>query len=159
MYYARTDGSFITEVAFPVMTPNGIGLSPDDKRLYVAETETSRLWVFDIIGEGMVEKAPWPSPHGGQMLYGSPLYQRFDSLAVEADGNVCVATLIRGGISVISPQGELVEFLGCDDPYCTNIAFGGDGLKTAYITLSGSGQLISMPWSRPGHALHFSGIA
>lgn len=158
VYYARTDGSFITEVAFPVMTPNGIGLSPDDNRLYVAETETSRLWVFDIIGEGMVEKAPWPSPHGGQMLYGSPLYQRFDSLAVEANGNVCVATLIRGGISVISPQGELVEFLGCDDPYCTNIAFGGDGLKTAYITLSGSGQLISMPWSRPGHALHFSGI-
>ena len=159
VYYARTDGSFITEVAFPVMTPNGIGLSPDDKRLYVAETETSRLWVFDIIGEGVVEKAPWPSPHGGEMLYGSPRYQRFDSLAVEANGNVCVATLIRGGISVISPQGELVEFWSCDDPYCTNIAFGGDGLKTAFITLSGSGQLISVPWSRPGHALHFSDTA
>ena len=29
VYYARTDGTFIRRAAFPVLTPNGIGLSPD----------------------------------------------------------------------------------------------------------------------------------
>ena len=44
VYYAKADGSFITEVAFPMITPNGVGLSPDEKTLYVAETESARLW-------------------------------------------------------------------------------------------------------------------
>lgn len=43
VYYARCDGSLIREVIFPSMTPNGVGLSPDGRILYVAETETSRL--------------------------------------------------------------------------------------------------------------------
>ena len=36
-------------------------------------------------------------------MHGLPGYQRFDSLAVEESGNICVATLVRGGISVFSP--------------------------------------------------------
>jgi gluconolactonase len=154
VYYARTDGSLIKEVAFPVLTPNGVGLSPDEKTLYVTETETGRLWHFPIIGEGVVGKEAWPSPHGGKILHGLPGYQRFDSLAVEADGNICVATLVRGGISVFSPDGELVEFWKGPEPYCTNICFGGPGLKTAYITVSGIGQLIAVDWPRAGLALN-----
>lgn len=153
VYYARTDGSLIREVAFPLITPNGIGLSPDGTTLYVAETEPSRLWKFAITGEGTVHRDPWPSPHGGSLVAGLPGYQRFDSLAVEAGGNICVATLIRGGISVITPQGELLEFHEAPEPYCTNICFGGPDLRKAYVTLSGFGTLVEVDWPRPGLAL------
>lgn len=154
LYYARTDGSLIREAAFPIVTPNGIGLSPDGDTLYFAETETSRLWSFRITGEGELEKLPWPSPHGGKLVAGLPGYQRFDSMAVEENGNVCVATLIRGGVSVISPAGEWLEFHEASEPYCTNICFGGPDMRKAWITLSGYGTLLEVDWPRPGLRLH-----
>ena len=46
VFYAKADGSSCREVVFPIVTPNGLGLSPDGTRLYVAETEPSRLWEF-----------------------------------------------------------------------------------------------------------------
>jgi gluconolactonase len=154
VYYARTDGSMIREAIFPIMTPNGVGLSPDGRTLYVSETETSRVWSYPITGEGEVAKEPWPSPNGGRLLRGLPGYQRFDSLAVEEGGNVCVATLVRGGVTVFSPEGELVEFHEADEVYCTNICFGGLDMRAAYITLSGTGRLIAVDWPRAGLALH-----
>ena len=75
-----------------MVTPNGIGLSPDEKTLYVAETEAARLWAFPIEAPGVVKKDPWPSPHGGKLVAGMGGYQRFDSLAVQADCRICVAT-------------------------------------------------------------------
>lgn len=154
VYYARADGSLIREAVFPIITPNGIGLSPDGRTLYVAETETSRLWSFPVVGEGELDKLPWPSPHGGRLVAGLPGYQRFDSMKVEAGGNICVATLIRGGVSVFSPSGELLEFHQAAEPYCTNLAFGGPGLRKAWITLSGYGTLLEVDWPRAGLALH-----
>ena len=41
------------------------------------------------------------------------------------------------------------------EPYCTNIAFGGPGLRTAFITLSCTGRLVAMDWPRPGLPLNF----
>ena len=150
LYYARTDGSFIRRAAFPFMTPNGIGLSPDGKTLYAAETETSRLWSYPVLGPGELQLRPFPSPNGGQLVHGLPGYQRFDSLALEESGNICVATLVRGGISVFSPDGKLIEFHEAPEGYCTNICFGGPKRRTAYITLSGYGQLFEAEWPRPG---------
>ncbi len=154
VYYARLDGSAIREVIFPILTPNGVGLSPDGGTLYVSETETSRLWAFPVTAPGEVSFAAWPSPNGGRLVHGLPGYQRFDSLALEAGGNICVATLVRSGISVISPGGEVLEFHAAPEPYCTNICFGGPGLRTAFITLSGTGRLIAVDWPRAGLALH-----
>jgi gluconolactonase len=150
VYYARTDGSFIRRAAFPVLTPNGVGLSPDGATLYVTETETSRLWSYRVTGVGELELQPFPSPNGGRLVHGLPGYQRFDSLAVEESGNICVATLVRGGISVFSPGGDLLEFHAAPEAYCTNICFGGSDMRTAYITLSGYGQLYEVRWPRPG---------
>ena len=124
-------------------------------RRSVSETEPSRLWRFPIIGEGEVAKEAWPSPHGGVLVHGMAGYQRFDSLAVEASGNVCVATIVRSGISVFVPDGLLLEsWQTPEDPYCTNICFGGPNLRTAYITLSGVGKLIAVDWPRPGLPLN-----
>lgn len=159
VYYAAADGSAISEAVHPFLTANGIGLSPDETVLYVAETEGGRLWAFDLEAPGRVRKQPWPSPHGGRLVYtAGNSYERFDSLAVEASGNICVATLINGGISVIAPSGELVDFVPMPDSYTTNICFGGPNLETAYITLSQSGRLVAMDWPRAGLKLNFLNV-
>jgi len=155
IFYARADGSLIKEAVFPIMTPNGVGLSPDGKTLYASESETGRLWAWPIIGEGEVAKQGFPSPNGGRIMGGQPGFQRFDSLAVEAGGNVCVATLVRGGISVFSPNGGIIEFYEASEAFCTNICFGGPELKTAFVTLSGYGTLIAADWPRPGLPLAY----
>ena len=159
IYWAKSDGSEIKEVIQPFMTPNGIGLSPDEQTLYVAETEGGKLYSYKIINEGQVEKITFPeSINGGKLLNIEGGIKRFDSLALEENGNICVATLINGGISVISPEGNLVEFVKFDDPYITNICFGSQNLKTAYITASFEGLLLEVDWNRQGLPLNFLNI-
>ena len=82
-------------------------------------------------------------------------WRRFDSLAVEANGNICVATLMTGGVTVARPDGSTAEFFETGDPYTTNICFGGPDLKTAYLTLSWAGQLAAVDWPRAGLPLNF----
>jgi len=154
VYYAQADGSGIVEVVYPFMTPNGIGLSPDENTLYVAETEGGRLWAFDIAEPGVVVRMPFPSPHG-RFLFSEAGYHRFDSLAIDAAGNVCVATLMSGAITVVAPDGRFVRRVPMPDPYTTNICFGGRDRNTAYITLSGTGRLVAVPWQEPGLKLNF----
>ncbi|HUJ88122.1 MAG TPA: SMP-30/gluconolactonase/LRE family protein [Burkholderiales bacterium] len=155
VYYARIDGGSISEAVYPLLTPNGIGLAPDETRLYVAETLTGRLWAFDLEAPGVVKRRRYPSPNGAELVAGLPGFQLFDSLALEAGGNICVATLFNGGITVISPDGRGIEHLPLPDDYTTNLCFGGPDLRTAYVTLSASGQLVALDWPRPGLALNF----
>ncbi len=149
LYYARCDGTLVEEVAFPMTTPNGVGLSPGDDVVYVAESVTSRIWAFRITAPGRVAREGM-SPT--DLLYTLTHLQGVDSLAVEESGNVCVATTRRPGITVISPQGELVEFVEFPDtdPIITNICFGGPDMRTAYVTSSGRGLLYEVEWPRPG---------
>ena len=156
IYYAKADGSYITEVAYPMITPNGTSLSPDEKTLYVAETWTGRLWAFELEAPGKVKKQPWPIPHGGRLVANTSGFRNFDSLAVEAGGNICIATLFDPGITVMTPDGSSVEHIPMSgDPYVTNICFGGPDLKTAFITQSYYGKLLAVDWPRPGLALNF----
>ena len=156
LYYGRADGSKIVEVAYPLTMANGVGLSPDDAVVYVSETETARLWAFDLEAPGRARKHPYPSPHGGRLVCGLPGYQRFDSMAVDAEGNICVATMVNGGITVISPGGDVLRHVPTSDGMTTNICFGGPDMKTAYITLSGTGRLAAMPWPQAGLRLAYS---
>ena len=155
VFYAKTDGSLIREAIFPLDAPNGVGLSPDGRHLYVAETYTGRVWAWDLEGPGQVLASAGFGPGGGSLLAGLPGYQLFDSLAVDGAGNVCVATLVNGGITVISPGGEILDHVATGDPLTTNICFGGPDLRTAYITLSGTGRLVATEWPRPGLKLHY----
>ena len=163
IFYAKADGSLIKEVVFPMDVPNGIGLSPDGKRLYVAETFTARVWWWNIAGPGELIPAPTAGaailagPGGGTLLVGLPSYQLLDSLAVDSAGNVCVATIINSGITVISPDGKSLEHVPMSgDPITTNICFGGKDLQTAYVTLSGTGRLVAIDWPRPGLRLNYA---
>lgn len=156
IYYAQADGSSIHEVAYHVAAANGVGLSPDGKVLYVSETETALVWAFDIVEPGRIKKHPFPSPHGGRLVCRLPGYQRLDSMAIDAHGNICVATLITGVINVISPDGRLAKAVKMPDNYVTNICFGGRDRKTAYITLAATGRLVSIPWPEGGLPLQFN---
>ena len=151
VFYAKPDGSMISEAIFPLEGPNGIGLSPDERTLYVAETPTGRVWAYSLSSPGQIDTS---QPR--VMLAQRPDYHMFDSLAVDAEGNVCVATLITGGISIHSPDGQKVEFKESPDVLTTNIAFGGTDLKTAFITLSSTGQLVKMDWATQGLKLNFA---
>jgi gluconolactonase len=149
IYYALPDGSSIVEVVFPVEAPNGIGLSPDGSTLYWAETHSGRIFRRAVSGPG--ELVPAGAVDPSVVLHGLPGYQLLDSLAVDGAGNVCVATLVNGGITVVSAGGDEVHHVPTGDLLTTNICFGaseGDGC-TAYITGSGSGRLLSMPWPAP----------
>ncbi|MEC7368212.1 MAG: SMP-30/gluconolactonase/LRE family protein [Pseudomonadota bacterium] len=150
VYYASIDGLSIEEVIFPLEGPNGIGLSPDERTLYVAETPTGRLWAYDLSGPGRLNSAQRPT-----MMAQIPDYHMFDSLAVDALGNICVATLITGGITVHSADGTAARLVQMPDVLTTNICFGGENLATAFITLSTTGQLISCQWETRGHPLNF----
>ena len=139
---------------FPLDAPNGIGLSPDGDRVYVAETPTGRVFYWDLDGPGEIR--PYGrSPNSGHLLVGLPGLQLLDSLAIDSEGYVCVATIANGGITVISPDGSSVEHVPLPDPLTTNICFGGADLRTAYITLSGTGRLIALEWPRPGLRLSY----
>lgn len=155
LYYALPDGSKVTEIAFPILSPNGCGLSPDGKIIYVADTEGARLWAFDIEAPGVLKQAPAHHPHSGRVICGLGSNARFDSLAVMASGNIAVATLNTGYITEISPAGEVVRAVKMPDTYPTNICFGGADMRTAYITLSDSGRLGVMQWPEPGLKLNF----
>jgi gluconolactonase len=150
IYYAKPDGSFIEEVAFPTDGPNGIGLSPDENTLYWAETHTGRVYQRAITSPGKL--AP---PDASTVLCGLPGYQLLDSLAIDGEGNVCVATIVNGGITVISPQGEVLQHIAVDDRITTNICFGGPDYQTAYITASTTGRLLSMKWPYKGLKLNY----
>lgn len=155
VFYAKADGSACREVIFPLENPNGIGLSPDGKRLYVAETYTCKLWAFDVVAPGEVAGGQGLSGGGGTFLYCPGGYTYFDSLGVDSAGNICVATIGASGISVVAAEGGLVDFVPTDDPFTTNICWGGEDLRTAYITLSGTGRLATMQWPRPGLKLAY----
>jgi gluconolactonase len=154
IYYAKADGSYIAEVVYPVDSPNGVGLSPHGATLYWAETHTGRVFRRQVVEPGVV--APVSPGDTSVVLCGLPGYQLFDSLAVDSAGNVCVATLVNGGITVIAPNGDIAGFVSVDDRITTNICFAGPDLTTAYITGGSTGRLLrtsaTTPWPQPGLA-------
>jgi gluconolactonase len=150
VYYASSDGASISEISFGATGYNGIGLSPDEKTVYAAETYTGRLIAFDLEAPGKVVKGG----RGGRVVGAGPGRTLYDSLALQANGDVCIAS-IRDGITVMRPDGE-IRILPIDDRITTNICFGGDDMRDAYITLSGSGRLIHARWPEPGLKLNFN---
>ncbi|MEO1554686.1 MAG: SMP-30/gluconolactonase/LRE family protein, partial [Pseudomonadota bacterium] len=133
-------------------SPNGVGLSPDEATVYMADTMTARLWAFDLAAPGELTRAtPFTR---GRVVATMPGLQYFDSLAVAASGNICVATILNGGITTITPDGDH-SHIPFPDPFVTNICFGADGLNDAWVTLSGTGILAKCRWPEPGLKLNY----
>lgn len=155
LHYALADGSYCAELLYPLDAPNGVGLAPDGTSVYVAETHTGRLWRWDVTEPGVASGTNPAGPAGGNLVVGLPGMQLLDSLAVDAGGFVCVGTLVNGGITVASPSGDDIDHIPLPDPLVTNICFGGDDHRTAFVTLSATGRLVALDWPRPGLPLAF----
>ena len=145
LYLAAPDGSSIVEVAYGLLGPNGVGLSPAGDRVYVAETYTGRLLSWDLEPGGAPPDTTGPT-HGGTVVVATEGH--LDSLAVEKDGTVVVAAL-TDGLLVVRPDGSN-HHVPMPDPMVTNICFGGHDHCTAYVTLSAEGRLVAADWPRPG---------
>lgn len=154
LYYAKADGSKITQILRELISPNGVGLSPDGKTVYYAETMTGRLWSLPLTKPGKAAKVPGFTP--GLFVGAFPGIAYFDSLGVEADGAVSVATILAGGITTFWPGTKKVKHTPIPDPLVTNICWGGKNMKTAYITASGTGKLLTTNWPRRGLRLNYN---
>jgi gluconolactonase len=160
LYYAQPDGSDIRQATFPLFDPNGVGLSPDGRRVYVSESVTARVLWFDVESPGVFSTADDPPYHYGP---GTHLLARvtghgsqcLDSLAVDAEGNVCVGTLENPGITVVSPEGRQSFLPMPGDALTTNLCFAGPDRRTAYVTRSATGTVARTTWPVPGAPLPF----
>ena len=145
LYCARPDGSSITRIFGRAVSYNGAGISPDMNTVYVADTYTARVYAFDRRIEAQ-------SP---RWLANAPGPAMFDSLAMSAAGNVCVATLMPGAITTVTPGGAVSSRV-FDDRLVTNIAFGGADMMDAWLTFSDRGALIKTRWDEPGMRLVYN---
>jgi gluconolactonase len=152
LYYAKPDGSKIVRARGNMISPNGVGLSPDETVVYMADTQMGRLWAFDVAAPGEL-KPPAMGP--GRVICNLQGYQLLDSLAVEAGGKVCVATIINGGVTAFDPDGS-TEHFAFPDALTTNICFGGTDMRDAWVTASSTGKLFKCRWPRPGLKLNYN---
>ena len=64
--------------------------------------------------------------------------------------------LLASAVLLVAPDGEIVDQVMTGDPMTTNVCWGGDDLRTAYVTCSATGRLVSLPWPRPGLRLAYA---
>jgi gluconolactonase len=137
LLYAGPDG-VLREIVYPLEMPNGVALSPDESKLYVAETRTRRIWEFGLDEPGVIGSARGLAtvPSGGPLNVGGA-----DGLCVDSAGRILVATLGTGGVTVLSAAGELLGAIEADDPMTTNMTLSPDETRL-YVTLASSGRIL-----------------
>jgi len=114
-----------------VMLTNGLGFSPDGRRLYHSDSRASLVRVYDVSDDGSVgEWRPFARFEEG----GVP-----DGLKVAADGSVWVADARRGRVAVFEPDGTHRRDLALPLPMVTSLCFGGDDLRDLYIVTGSDG--------------------
>ena len=125
--YRKKEGKEVQLVSKKLGRPNGIALSSDEKFLYVNDTDLQQIFVTEVDGNEDLEVfATLDTSHGE----GAP-----DGMKVDCAGNVWVTG--PSGIWVISPDGNPIAILKCPE-YVGNFCFGGEDLKTLFITASTS---------------------
>src|SRR5258705_6519754 len=108
--YRKPGAKEVVEAFFGMMPANGIGLSPDENTVYVAETPTARLWAFDLSAPGEVRpRDVIYRGERGKPVAGLGGYQMVDSLAVGRSRQSRVGTPISGCISGSAPACPLVS--------------------------------------------------
>jgi gluconolactonase len=162
IYYVPS-GSRSPEERIPQRSaPNGIGLSPAGDRLYASETYNRWVVSWDLAGPGELKATPHrpASPHilSGQIHKAGIL----DSIRLDEEGNIYVATMlpegenpaVPGGIAVVSPKGETLEYIDLrvdiPEPLPSSLCFGGPDRRTAFITCGGTGRILSCRMRVPG---------
>lgn len=121
-------------------TANGIDLSPDERTLYVGESETREIWAYTLDGARLT--AP-------RLVKKFPDFS-LDGLRTDVDGRIYVARILKGTIAVLSPDGKELREIPLQAKEPTNLAFGGPDGKTVYVTQRKGGFIESFRVDRPG---------
>ena len=120
---------------------NGLAFGPDG-RLYVAESRTRRIYRYDLGAPGAyTEKSLFAELSGGR----GP-----DGVAFDAEGKLYVAHAGKGCITVVDPDGAVVEEIAAGGDTPTNVAFGGPDGRRLYITEAETGSVYAVPVGAPG---------
>jgi len=144
-----------------IQRPNGIALSPDEGTLYVVDScpvvgGNRKIWAFDLAENG---DASHP-----RVVFDFAPGRGGDGMAVLQSGDLVIAAGIarpRGphetaevppGVYVVSPQGQLRGRIPVPEDVLTNLTFGGDDLRTLYITAGKT--LFAIRIQQPGWLLH-----
>ena len=128
--YYLPSGKQPIKIAEGIERPNGIQLSPDEKTLYVNNTNGEYLLAFDIQSDGTVRNRRNFAKYEGVTRNQNAVVSGADGLAVDNDGRVYVATAV--GVQVFSPKGEHLGTIPMSRAP-QNLAFGGPGKKTLYV--------------------------
>ena len=113
-----------------MVRPNGIAFSPDEKKLYVSDSEKLHIQVFDVKPDGTLSKGRVFAELPGSTDKGVP-----DGMKVDLLGNIyCTGS---GGIWIFSPTGQLLDKINVPQK-ATNLAWGNLDYKTLYITAGNS---------------------
>jgi len=163
VYRIDPDGKVHRVLGREVERANGVLVSTDDKFLYVADNNNDAaggartLWRFDLKDGDVTAKSK-------TKIYDWGKGRGPDGLKQDASGRLYVAgglnkpnpphesaEDVKGGVYVLSPEGKLLDFLAVPTDEVTNCAFGGDDLKTLYVT--GGGVLYSIRATTAGRVL------
>jgi gluconolactonase len=151
VYRIDAPGKVSRIITHEVDRPNGILVSPDEKHLYVADNNNDnagaarKLWRFDLKPDGAID------PASRRLIFDWKTGRGPDGFKMDTKGRLYVAggrnearlpaetaAEFKGGVYVLSPEGKLLEFIPVAVDEVTNCAFGGDDLKTLFITAGGT---------------------
>jgi gluconolactonase len=130
VYRIGTDGK-VTIATAELQRPNGLAFSPDEKTLYVAQSDPDRaiIMAYPVQNDGSLAK--------GKVFYDATTVVKEgklqglpDGLKLDKKGNLFATG--PGGILIISPEGKLLGRIDTNEP-TANCAWGDDG-STLYIT-------------------------
>jgi sugar lactone lactonase YvrE len=113
-----------------LITPNGLGFSPDHKTLYLSDShpQVQKIWAFDFdLERGM--------PSNRRLFVDmAALPGRPDGAAVDADGHYWICGNDSGQIHCFGPGGNLLRSLAVPFPKPSMCAFGGERLDQLFVT-------------------------
>jgi xylono-1,5-lactonase len=111
-------------VAKDLRLTNGLGFSPDGKRLYHSDSRANIIRVYDVAGDGSLS----PPREFARISTGIP-----DGLAVAQDGRIWLALAYGSTVAVFAPDGREVERIPIPVPMVTSLCFGGPDLRDLYV--------------------------
>ena len=135
-------------VAGGLAYPNGIVLTPDRKRLLVAESQKNRILLYQVLSPGKVGPlqvfAELPSREGEQ------IDNQPDGICLDAAGNLYVAHYGMRQVQVLDPEGKLIRRYPGGNLTTSNCAFGGARLDQLFVTGGTPGALFRLDLGVPG---------
>lgn len=131
----------VTLIGDSLGTANGIEVSPDNKTLYVNETAQRKVWAYDLSESGTISNK--------RLLIEFPDFG-MDGMRCDTKGNLYITRYGKGTVAKVSPKGKIIREIELGGKSPSNIAFGGDDGKTAYVTVVDNKNVESFRVDKPG---------